>query len=139
MTKVPSDIAIAQAATLRPIADVAAEAGLGPDEFLPYGRYKAKITADAVAARSPTGRLVLVTGINPTPAGEGKSTVTVGLVRPVGELHGNTRSQPWMSGATAVRLRATAVALAGAPGVTPLTCSERTSPGWRREPMVRVS
>ena len=86
MTKVPSDIAIAQAATLRPIADVAAEAGLGPDEFLPYGRYKAKITADAVAARSPTGRLVLVTGINPTPAGEGKSTVTVGLAQALRRL-----------------------------------------------------
>ncbi len=79
MTSVPSDIAIAQAATLRPIAEVAAEAGLGPDEFLPYGRYKAKISPEAIAARPPRGRLVLVTGINPTPAGEGKSTVTVGL------------------------------------------------------------
>ena len=75
----PSDIAIAQAARLRPIADVAAEAGLSPDEILPYGRYKAKITPDAVASRQPKGRLVLVSGINPTPAGEGKSTVTVGV------------------------------------------------------------
>ena len=79
MTTVPSDIAIAQAAKLRPIADVAAEVGLGPDEILPYGRYKAKISAEAIAKRTPTGRLVLVTGINPTPAGEGKSTVTVGV------------------------------------------------------------
>ncbi len=86
MTRVPSDIAIAQAATLRPIADVAAEAGLGPDEFLPYGRYKAKITPEAVAARKPTGRLVLITGINPTPAGEGKSTVTVGLAQALRRL-----------------------------------------------------
>jgi formate--tetrahydrofolate ligase len=76
---VPSDIAIAQAAKLRPIADVAGEIGLGPDEILPYGRYKAKISAEAIARRKPTGRLVLVTGINPTPAGEGKSTVTVGV------------------------------------------------------------
>ncbi|MGH7534883.1 MAG: formate--tetrahydrofolate ligase, partial [Gemmatimonadales bacterium] len=76
---VPSDIAIAQAAKLRPIAEVAAEVGLGPDEILPYGRHKAKISAEAVARRKPTGRLVLVTGINPTPAGEGKSTVTVGV------------------------------------------------------------
>jgi formate--tetrahydrofolate ligase len=76
---VPSDIAIAQAAKLRPIADVAAEIGLGPDEILPYGRYKAKISAEAIAKRKPKGRLVLVTGINPTPAGEGKSTVTVGV------------------------------------------------------------
>ena len=79
MTTVPSDIAIAQAAKLRPIADVAAEVGLGPDEILPYGRYKAKISAEAIAKRTPKGRLVLVTGINPTPAGEGKSTVTVGV------------------------------------------------------------
>ena len=79
MTTVPSDIAIAQAAKLRPIAEVAAEVGLGPDEILPYGRYKAKVSADAIAKRKPKGRLVLVTGINPTPAGEGKSTVTVGV------------------------------------------------------------
>ncbi|MEA2713307.1 MAG: formate--tetrahydrofolate ligase, partial [Gemmatimonadales bacterium] len=79
MSNVPSDIAIAQAAKLRPIADVAGEIGLGPDEILPYGRYKAKISAEAIARRKPTGRLVLVTGINPTPAGEGKSTVTVGV------------------------------------------------------------
>ena len=78
-TSVPSDIAIAQAAKLRPIAEVAAEVGLGPDDILPYGRYKAKISAEAVASRKPKGRLVLVTGINPTPAGEGKSTVTVGV------------------------------------------------------------
>jgi formate--tetrahydrofolate ligase len=79
VTTVPSDIAIAQAAKLRPIAEVAAEVGLGPDEILPYGRYKAKISAEAIARRKPKGRLVLVTGINPTPAGEGKSTVTVGV------------------------------------------------------------
>ncbi len=75
----PSDIAIAQAATLRPIVDVALEAGLTPEEVLPYGRYKAKVTAQAAASRSTRGRLVLVSGINPTPAGEGKSTVTVGV------------------------------------------------------------
>ncbi|HUR93749.1 MAG TPA: formate--tetrahydrofolate ligase [Gemmatimonadales bacterium] len=79
MTNVPSDIAIAQAAKMRPIQEVAAELGLGPDDILPYGRYKAKISADIVARAKPTGRLVLVTGINPTPAGEGKSTVTVGV------------------------------------------------------------
>ncbi|MEO6056763.1 MAG: formate--tetrahydrofolate ligase, partial [Gemmatimonadales bacterium] len=79
MTTVPSDIAIAQAAKLRPIQDVAAELGLGPDDILPYGRYKAKISAEVVAKAKPKGRLVLVTGISPTPAGEGKSTVTVGV------------------------------------------------------------
>ncbi|HET6681338.1 MAG TPA: formate--tetrahydrofolate ligase [Gemmatimonadaceae bacterium] len=77
---VPSDIAIAQAATPRPIADVAAEIGLGPEEILPYGRFKAKVTPEAIARRAGReGRLVLVTGINPTPAGEGKSTVTIGV------------------------------------------------------------
>ena len=86
MSKVPSDIEIAQSAKLRPIADVAAEAGLGPDEFLPYGRFKAKITMKAIRARKPTGRLVLVTGTNPTPAGEGKSTVTVGVAQALRRL-----------------------------------------------------
>jgi formate--tetrahydrofolate ligase len=81
MPTVPTDIAIAQAAKLRPIADVAAEVGLTPDDILPYGRYKAKISPEAVARRKPTGRLVLVTGISPTPAGEGKSTVTVGVAQ----------------------------------------------------------
>jgi formate--tetrahydrofolate ligase len=85
-TSVPSDIAIAQAAKLRPIAEVAAEVGLGPDEILPYGRYKAKISPEAIARRKPSGRLVLVTGINPTPAGEGKSTVTVGVAQALRRL-----------------------------------------------------
>jgi len=79
VTTVPSDIDIAQAATLRPIAEVAAEVGLSPAEILPYGHTKAKISMDAIRARKPRGRLVLVTGISPTPAGEGKSTVTVGV------------------------------------------------------------
>ncbi len=86
MSTVPTDIEIAQAAKLRPIAEVAAEIGLGPDEILPYGRYKAKITPEAIARRSPKGRLVLVSGINPTPAGEGKSTVTVGLAQALRKL-----------------------------------------------------
>jgi len=86
VSTVPSDIAIAQAAKLRPIQDVAAELGLGPDDILPYGRYKAKIGAEAVARAQPKGRLVLVTGINPTPAGEGKSTVTVGVAQALRRL-----------------------------------------------------
>jgi formate--tetrahydrofolate ligase len=80
-TKVPSDIAIAQAAKLRPIADVAAELGLTDDEVELYGKYKAKISLAALERRKPKGRLVLVTGISPTPAGEGKSTVTVGVTQ----------------------------------------------------------
>ena len=79
--KVASDIAIAQAAKLRPIVDVAAELGLTEDELELYGKYKAKISLRALERRSPKGRLVLVTGISPTPAGEGKSTVTVGVTQ----------------------------------------------------------
>jgi formate--tetrahydrofolate ligase len=87
--KVPTDIAIAQAAKLRPIAEVAAEAGLAADEIELYGKYKAKISLRALERRSPKGRLVLVTGINPTPAGEGKSTVTVGVTQALRRLGKN--------------------------------------------------
>ena len=86
MTTVPTDIAIAQAATLRPIADVARGLGLADDEVEFYGRYKAKISLQTLERRKPTGRLVLVTGINPTPAGEGKSTVTVGVTQALRKL-----------------------------------------------------
>lgn len=76
-----SDIEIAQRASLRPIRDVASDLGLGEGEWLPYGRFKAKIdqTAFDRLADRPDGKLVLVTAINPTPAGEGKTTTTVGL------------------------------------------------------------
>ena len=84
--RVPSDIAIAQAAKLRPIADVAAELGLEDDEVELYGKYKAKIVLRALERRKPKGRLVLVTGISPTPAGEGKSTVTVGVTQALRRL-----------------------------------------------------
>ena len=80
MTTVPTDIAIAQAARLRPITDVAADLGLGADDLDLYGKYKAKISLD-ISRRPVRGRLVLVTGINPTAAGEGKSTVTVGVTQ----------------------------------------------------------
>ena len=75
---VPSDIEIAQAAKPRPITDVAAELGLTSDDLDLYGKYKAKIALD-ISQRPTKGRLVLVTGINPTAAGEGKSTTLVGL------------------------------------------------------------
>ena len=78
--KVPSDIEIAQAAKPRPIVDVAADIGLGPDEIDLYGKYKAKISLD-VSKRPIKVKLVLVTAISPTPAGEGKSTVSVGLTQ----------------------------------------------------------
>jgi len=87
--KVPTDIAIAQAAKLRPVADIAAELGLAEDEVELYGKYKAKVRLAALARRKPQGRLVLVTGINPTPAGEGKSTVTVGVTQALRRLGKN--------------------------------------------------
>ena len=76
-----SDIEIAQSTTLRPIAEIAAELGIQEEELELYGRYKAKINERAFArlAGKPDGKLVLVTAINPTPAGEGKTTTTVGL------------------------------------------------------------
>lgn len=76
-----SDIEIAQQATLRPIVDVANELGITNEELEPYGRYKAKLN-DSLADRlkdKSNGKLILVTAINPTPAGEGKTTVTAGL------------------------------------------------------------
>ena len=76
-----TDIQIARAARKRPISQIAAGLGLGGEQILPYGHDKAKITHDALAALKgrPEGRLILVTAINPTPAGEGKTTTTVGL------------------------------------------------------------
>ncbi len=84
--QVPTDIAIAQAARLRPLTDIATELGLKDDEVELYGKYKAKVLLKALARREPKGRLVLVTGINPTPAGEGKSTVTVGVTQALRKL-----------------------------------------------------
>ena len=76
-----SDIEIAQGAKMLPIADVAARLGLGEEDIELYGRYKAKISARAEQRLSgaPDGKLILVTAINPTPAGEGKTTTSVGL------------------------------------------------------------
>lgn len=76
-----SDIEIAQGAKMLPIADVAARLGLGEEDIDLYGRYKAKISARAEQRlnSAPDGKLILVTAINPTPAGEGKTTTSVGL------------------------------------------------------------
>ena len=76
-----NDIEIARAAQLEPIARIAAALGLGEDDIEPYGRHKAKVASGVLArhARGADGALVLVTAITPTPAGEGKSTTTVGL------------------------------------------------------------
>jgi formate--tetrahydrofolate ligase len=76
----PTDIEIANSVTPRPITDVARDVGLSTDDLEMYGKYKAKVPL-ALAERPARGRLVLVTAINPTPAGEGKSTVSVGLAQ----------------------------------------------------------
>ncbi len=76
-----SDIEIARAARMKPIADIGAELGVPEDALRQYGPYKAKVARDFLnqAARRPEGRLILVTAMTPTPAGEGKTTTTVGL------------------------------------------------------------
>jgi formate--tetrahydrofolate ligase len=76
-----SDIEIARRATLQPIENVAAKIGIGRDQLLQYGPYKAKLSLDSVKAlaNKKPGKLILVTAITPTPAGEGKTTTTVGL------------------------------------------------------------
>src|SRR5579872_3232632 len=77
-----SDIEISQAAKKRPIMDIAREKlGIGPENLEPYGHYKAKISMDFIKSLQsrPNGKLILVSAINPTPAGEGKTTTTVGL------------------------------------------------------------
>ena len=76
-----SDIEIAQSAEMKPIAEIANHLGITNEELEPYGHYKAKVTEALFAstANLPDGKLILVTAINPTPAGEGKTTVSVGL------------------------------------------------------------
>lgn len=81
MTEVKSDIEIARAAKKKPILEIGAALGIPADDLLPYGHDKAKIGADFIARQreKKNGHLILVTAINPTPAGEGKTTTTVGL------------------------------------------------------------
>lgn len=76
-----TDIDIAQAAELAPITEVAARMGIAPEDLEVYGKYKAKLSEEYMEKikKNPEGKLILVTAINPTPAGEGKTTTTVGL------------------------------------------------------------
>jgi formate--tetrahydrofolate ligase len=76
-----SDIEIAQKATLKPVNEIASRLGIPPDALDPYGHYKAKISLEYInsLASRPDGKLILVTAMSPTPAGEGKTTTTVGL------------------------------------------------------------
>lgn len=78
-----TDIEIAQKAQMKKIKDIAADLGITEDELEPYGHYKAKITEECIQRLSdkPDGKLILVTAINPTPAGEGKTTTSIGLAQ----------------------------------------------------------
>ncbi len=73
-----TDLEIARRSTMRPIIEVAAQLGLGPDDLELYGRYKAKLPLSFID-RSKFGKLILVSAISPTPPGEGKTTVSIGL------------------------------------------------------------
>ncbi len=83
-----SDIEIAQAATLKPIADVAKKLNISPDDLIPYGHYIAKLGANCLnkLEKKPNGKLILVTAISPTPAGEGKTTTTIGLADALNQI-----------------------------------------------------
>src|SRR6059058_2976940 len=87
-TKMPSSLEIAQEATLRPIAEIAAEAGLLENEVELYGRYKAKVNLSVLdrLRDRPNGKLIGVTAITPTKAGEGKTTTSVGLTQGLGAI-----------------------------------------------------
>src|SRR5688572_7314348 len=88
MTTMLSSLEIAQAATLRPIGDIADELGLEHEEVEPYGRYKAKVDLSVIdrLADRPDAKLINVTAITPTPAGEGKTTTSVSLTQGLGKL-----------------------------------------------------
>ena len=74
-----SDIEIAQAAEMKPITEIAGKLGLQGEDIIPYGHYKAKLNHKLAKSDKPEGKLILVTAISPTPAGEGKTTTSVGL------------------------------------------------------------
>ncbi len=88
LTPVPSDLEIAQAVEMKPILEIAASLGLGPDDLDLYGKYKAKVHLDVLTKFKdrPQGKYIDVTAITPTPLGEGKTTTTVGLTQALGVL-----------------------------------------------------
>jgi methylenetetrahydrofolate dehydrogenase (NADP+)/methenyltetrahydrofolate cyclohydrolase/formyltetrahydrofolate synthetase len=84
--KVPSDIEIAMAQTPKPVAQLALELGLLPDELESYGKYKAKVELSVLdrLTHRKDGKYIVISGITPTPLGEGKSTTTIGLAQALG-------------------------------------------------------
>ena len=81
-----TDLQIASQATMKSIWTIASEAGIPEEAIEPYGRFKAKIDVTKLSESNKDGKVVLVTAISPTPAGEGKSTVTVGLADALSKL-----------------------------------------------------
>ncbi len=85
---VPSDLDIAQAATVKPIMEIANELGIDEDDLILFGKYKAKVNLDVMPklANRPRGKYIDVTAITPTPLGEGKTTTAIGLVQGLGVI-----------------------------------------------------
>ena len=83
-----TDVQIAQNAKMLPIKEVAAQIGLSEDDLELYGKYKAKITMETIKSldNKENGKLILVTAINPTPAGEGKTTTMIGLAQAMNKI-----------------------------------------------------
>ena len=83
-----TDVEIAQAAKMKPIKEIALKVGLEEDDLEFYGKYKAKISLETIQKlnNNKNGKLVLVTAINPTPAGEGKTTTMIGLSQALNKL-----------------------------------------------------
>src|SRR5204862_448233 len=109
------DLEIARTVTLKPIQEIGAAVGLTPAELEPYGHHKAKVSWQAIARRRdhPDGMLVLVTAMTPTPAGEGKSTTTVGLAADLVDF----------------KARAGHVVVAETPGGAPVTAADLRAAG----------
>ena len=125
-TPVPSDIDIAQAATLRPILEIAAQVGLTEDDLDLYGKYKAKVHLDVLERLKdrPQGKYIDVTAITPTPLGEGKTTTTVGLSQALGAHLARTSSP---ASASPRRARPSASRAARPAAATARSCPWRTS------------
>lgn len=118
-----TDIEIAQEAKMKPITEIAAQLGLADEDVIPYGRYKAKINHRLIHNAKKQGKLILVTAISPTPAGEGKTTTSVGLADAMNAL-GKRPCSACVSPALAPCSASRAVLPAAA---TPRWCLWRTS------------
>jgi len=114
---------------LRPILDVARDLGLDPDRCTPLGRHKAKVDRDGGASQA-TGRLVLVSAVTPTPAGEGKTTVSVGLTQGLQRIGARVAlclREPSLGPVFGVKGGGTGGGETCTPSPAPTTCSPRWS------------